>query len=300
MEQYPNFEWRILNEINNVIYNIRCYETESIKEALNLGGKNEKEAKTNTKEWERLMNLTYKNDNINISTVTQLQYSNLDIIYHYNLEHLLYLLLGIFKTENLQIVITFMKDFFAYHDVVVEEEEESVVTGVKGESIMGAKESKKVMYIMSKALHGDTKIFMLKSLTKLISNLKDDTIIPHLNSLIAIGFTNISSDNTGLKILGFRLMKGLTKRLKNTSDQSSKLNEEDEADEVHILEQFEAQMNSLIRQNLNKYNAYPILNKVYSLLFYFITIPITRDIPLLEKIFKLLTNPLEDLASTHL
>ena len=75
------------------------------------------------------------------------------------------------------------------------------------------------------------------------------------------------------------------------------LNEEEEEVETHAgLEQYEAQINTLIRQYMNKNSSYSTLNNIFSILFHFCTIPISRDTNTEQRLMQQLVEPLKDLV----
>lgn len=73
------------------------------------------------------------------------------------------------------------------------------------------------------------------------------------------------------------------------------MNEEEEETELSAgLGQYEASINTLIRQHMNKNSSYSTLCNLFSILYYFITIPISRYLPTIQKLIQQLIEPLHE------
>ena len=75
------------------------------------------------------------------------------------------------------------------------------------------------------------------------------------------------------------------------------MNEEEEETDLRAgLEQYEAQINTLIRQHMNKNSSYSTLSNIFSIFYYFCTIPISRDLGTIQKLVQQLVEPLHEVA----
>lgn len=157
-------------------------------------------------------------------------------------------------------------------------------------------------YRLSKDLKEETKVFLLQTLTAFVTNYattdghsKTD-ISKHISKLINIAFSAANSEDQDIKKEGLSLIIELVKKFQYTQEAVDKEDEETlaqmEEEMGLIIEQYEAQISSIIRQNLKKGVSPEIQIKTFDLLFYFITVPISRDSELIGKILSQITSDL--------
>ena len=162
-------------------------------------------------------------------------------------------------------------------------------------------------YRLSKDLKDSTKEFLLQALTSFITNYattdghsKTD-ISKHISKLINIAFTAANIENNNLKKVGLSLIIELVKKFQYTEESVDKEDEETmkqmEEDLGLLIEQYEAQISSIIRQNIKSEVSPELQIKAFDLLYYFITVPISHD-P--EIIGRILGQIVKDLGSLNI
>ncbi|CDW72650.1 heat repeat-containing protein 5b [Stylonychia lemnae] len=122
----------------------------------------------------------------------------------------------------------------------------------------------------------------------------------HLGSLISLGFSIISDDSSILKRVGFSIIITIVKLFKFSIEKIGD-DDDDPSNQMDVyqnnpllLEQYEAQIFSIIRQNMNiaqsKLIDPFIVMKNFKLIYHFLTIPICRDPSIIGKIIQSLTE----------
>lgn len=161
-------------------------------------------------------------------------------------------------------------------------------------------------YRLNDDLKESTKVFLIQCLSAFVTNYattdgnsKTD-ISKHISKLINIAFTAANSEDKNLKKVGLSLIIELVKKFQYTQEAVDKEDEETLAhmeEEMGLLiEQYEAQISSIIRQNLKKDVSPEIQIKAFDLLYYFITIPISRDPEIISRILGQVIADLDTLS----
>jgi len=173
----------------------------------------------------------------------------------------------------------------------------------KEEGIVVREKKKDTSFKFKKAINIGMKCFMIKLLTKLIQEEDRESeliiLLNQLPNLLSLAFSFINIQSNPHKDVAFKLVKIAIKKCKNLKDLIAPLNEEDESSDLHSgLEQFEAQFNTLIRQYMTKNSSYATLKHIFSIFYYFCSIPISRDPNTLSKLIQQLIEPLKELNVT--
>jgi hypothetical protein len=161
-------------------------------------------------------------------------------------------------------------------------------------------------YRLSNDLKESTKVFLIQCLSAFVTNYattdghsKTD-ISKHISKLINIAFTAANSEDKNLKKVGLSLIIELVKKFQYTQESVDKEDVETLAhmeEEMGLLiEQYEAQISSIIRQNLKKDVSPEIQIKAFDLLYYFITVPISRDPEIISRILSQIISDLDTLS----
>jgi hypothetical protein len=126
----------------------------------------------------------------------------------------------------------------------------------------------------------------------------------NLGSLVSLGFSIISNDSQLLKKAGFSLIIVIVKLFKRLIEKIGDEEDEEEFNEDSnkkrmreylenplLLEQYEAQLFSIIRQHISiELHDPTVILKNYKLIYYFITAPICKDQSTIGKVFTMLTD----------
>ena len=168
---------------------------------------------------------------------------------------------------------------------------------------------------MEKYLKDRTQVFVLKCFKNFVQyhtvNKEEQpgkggssaNIVGHINKLITLAFTAVSSASNPLKKVGFSLIIELVKKFRYTEELVDEEDEETlrelQKDKDLLIEQYEAQINSIIRQSLTAQVWPDILIKSYSLIYYFISVPISKDPDTIGKIIGMLTKNLSQLSNEY-
>ena len=224
--------------------------------------------------------------------------SNKELLYEYILRQLITFVLARIREEDGLIVCIDIVKHVLTHRILYEEDIEKPSRTQKKEGII-SEEAKDTSYKFTKSIRTNVKRFVIKVLIRLIGNENRETEVSLLakqfHNLLSLLFSFIS-ENTH-KVLALKLIKCVMKKCRRVKDVVEALNDEEEITESHnALEQYEAQIEALIREYLTENSSCDILNSVFSIFYYFCTIPITRNTTTLKKLMKLLVEPLEVLA----
>eukprot|EP00826_Nyctotherus_ovalis_P044037 TRINITY_DN4712_c0_g2_i2.p1 TRINITY_DN4712_c0_g2~~TRINITY_DN4712_c0_g2_i2.p1 ORF type:complete len:214 (-),score=50.10 TRINITY_DN4712_c0_g2_i2:374-1015(-) len=146
-----------------------------------------------------------------------------------------------------------------------------------------------------------TKSFVIKLLRKLILNeTRESELILIMNqfpNILSLSFSFINIEANPKKQAAFTLIKTSIKQCRNIKDTVVPLNDEEETTELHNgLEQYEAQINALIRQYATKSSSYDALENVFAIFYYLCSIPISRDCGTLAKLMGQLAEPLKSMS----
>ena len=236
--------------------------------------------------------------------------------YEYSLEILFLYSLKISGHYKLDMWIKICRYFVSYKHLSLsaflekeeqkQQNEEDDEPGSKKKDLNVIRNPNPLEYRLSKDLKDSTKEFLLQVLTSFISNYattdghsKTD-ISKHISKLINIAFSAANLENNNLKKVGLSLIIELVKKFQYTEesvDKEDKDTVEQMAEELGLLiEQYEAQISSIIRQNI-KSEACPELQiKAFDLLYYFITVPISRDPEIISRILGQIVKELQSLS----
>ena len=149
------------------------------------------------------------------------------------------------------------------------------------------------------ALRSETLSFVLDSLLQCLSGI--DLGTPDLVQILTFGMSVSSNTSKKMKIAGINLVKYIIKRLSQTVEQVGDFDEDlsprKREMQIYIqspllLEQFEAQIFSIIRQVLTSKGVDfqpEVVKSVLDLVSDFVTLPITKDATLVKRILEMLT-----------
>ena len=300
----------LLNELNSTKLMVKPFNFQKLRKRISH--EETFEHMTHHSEFERIINFNNNAmDSFSFGKAEFLQYKR--EYYEYSLEIVFIYALKISAHFKLELWIKFCRYFISYTHVNyitfiereqarIEEEKELEAENPRKKDIQEMKNLGPLDYRLTKDLKEETKVFILQSLTAFITNYattdghsKTD-ISKHISKLINIAFSAANSEDQDIKKEGLSLIIELVKKFQYTQEAVDKEDEETlaqmEEEMGLIIEQYEAQISSIIRQNLKKGVSPEIQIKTFDLLYYFITVPISRDSELIGKILAQITADL--------
>jgi len=236
--------------------------------------------------------------------------------YEYSLEIVFLYALKISGHFKLEMWVKFCRYFISYKHMSLsayiekveaqkEEEKDDYESGSKQQN-QDMRNPNPLDYRLSTDLSENSAVFLIHCLTAFVSNYattdghsKTD-ISNHISKLINIAFSAANIENKELKIGGLSLIIELVKKFQYTEESVDKEDEEIlaqmEEEKGLLIEQYEAQIGSIIRQNIKKEVSPEIQIKAFDLLYYFITVPISRDAETITRILSQVTTDMNILT----
>lgn len=268
-------------------------------------------------EFERIINFNHNALESFVGNTTEYQQYQREY-YEYSLEIVFLYAMKISGHYKLEMWIKFCRYFVSYKHMTLatyiekeearkEEEKEMEEDRSKKKDLEDMRNKAPLDFRLNTDLREDTKVFLLQSLTAFVTNYattdghsKTD-ISRHISGLINTAFTAANSEDKTLKKVGLSLIIELVKKFQYTEEAVDKEDEEAMAQMAEekglLIEQFEGQIGPIIRQNIKRGTSPEIQIKAFDLLYYFITVPISRD---LETITKILSQIIQDLNTLSL
>ena len=235
--------------------------------------------------------------------------------YEYSLEILFLYALKISGHFKLDMWIKFWRFFVSYKHMSLTVYKEKEESKKQEEKDMDEDRSKKkteelrnpgeLDYRLSIDLKDSTKVFLVQWFTTFITNYattdghsKTD-VSKHISKLINIAFSAANSEDNKLQKVGMTLIIEIVKKFQYTEEAIDKEDEDTlaqmEEEKGLLIEQYEAQITSIIRQNIKSEASPEIQIKAFDLLYYFITVPISRDQENISRILGQITKDMDSL-----
>ncbi len=299
----PKLHWGLLDELNDVK---ACRSNSSYRYDKRMNKKLLK-LESFQLDLERSLNVSGKYESNTQTRLSELLEKSEDILYAYTLKQVIILLFTKMAAEEkdpLKSAIELAKYVVEYRVVDEEASAESRLTAENKEGIVTREKAKTAenTFRFRKSVIIGTKSFVIRLLEKLVHEEVREaeltSLLAQFANLLSLSFSFISIESNPHKTHAFRLARTAIKKCKGMKDVVP-LNEEEEETEPRAgLEQFEAQTNTLVRQYMNKNSSYSTLNNVFSILYHFCKVPISRDANTLQKLMQQLVDPLKELVLT--
>lgn len=279
-----------------------------------ISGQNSYEHITHNVEFERVINFNQNALDSFIGSAKEFELFSREY-YEYSLEIVLIYAIKISGHYKLDMWIKIIRYFVSYKHMSLSaqlEKEEQQKDNDDEDELRSKKNTVEVVrnpnaleYRLSRDLKETTKEFLLLTFTSFITNYastdghsKTD-ISKHISKLINIAFTAANSESNNLKAVGLSLIIELVKKFQYTEEAVDKEDEETvkqmEAELGLLIEEYEAQISTIIRQNI-KSEAPPELQiKAFELTYYFITVPISRDPEIIGRILGQIVKDIQTL-----
>ena len=303
----------LFDELNMTKFMAKPFNSSKIRKRISF--EHSHEHITHHSEFERIIN--FNNNALDSYILTKSEYQEYQREYYeYSLEIVFLYALKISAHYKLDLWIKFCRYFISYKHVNLstyveqekareEEEKEMEIENPGKKNIEEMRNTGPLDFRLTKDLKDETRVFMIQSLTAFVTNYattdghsKTD-ISRHISKLINIAFTAANYEDENIKKVGLTLIIELVKKFQYTQEAVDK----EDADTLAqmeeemglIIEQYEAQISSIIRQNLKDDVSPEIQIKTFDLLLYFITVPISKDSELIGRILSLITSDLQNL-----
>lgn len=297
----PALIWTLLEELNTikggepeVSY---AYGAKQVKKLLELS--------TWDLDLEKSLGLSERLKHDSMQTrFSELLKKNEVLVYQYTLKQLvIYVLMKIAEQKGeINNIVNMVKHILSYRIQSDEGLEEAKAHAADNkEGIVTKEVAKDDSYKFSKNIRMGTKSFVIKLLRKLILNeTRESELVLLMNqfpNILSLSFSFINIEANPKKQAAFTLIKSSIKQCRNVKDTVVPLNDEEETTELHNgLEQYEAQINALIRQYATKSSSYDALESVFGIFYYLCSIPISRDYGTLAKLMGQLAEPLKSMS----
>jgi len=298
----PLIIWKLLEELNTIKGGkpgiSYAYDVKQVKKLLEL----------NTWKLNLEKSFGINNDLKHDSTksrFSELLKKNVELIYQYTLKQLVIYIFMKMAEQNGEInkIIEMIKHVLNYRIRSEEELEELKSNTENKEGIVSKEKSKDDSYKFHNNIRMGLKSFVIKLLTKLIMNETRESelslLVNHFPLLLSLSFSFINIENNPKKQTAFMLIKAAIKQCKDIKDVVQSLNDEEETSEQNnALEQYEAQIDALIRRYATKSNSFGTLESLFTIFYYLCCIPISRSHSTLMKLMIQLTDPLKNMSLT--
>ena len=307
-----DFYWFLFNELNSTKSMIWPFNSSKMRKKISAS--QSYEHIVHHTEFERLINFNHNAlESFTGNSTEYEQYCR--EYYEYSLEILFLYSLKISGHYKLDMWIKFCRYFVSYKHLSLTVYKEKEETKKQEEKDLDYDERNKkkseeirnpgeLDFRLSKDLKDDTKVFLIQWFTIFITNYattdghSNTDISKHISKLINIAFTATNSEENKLKKVGMSLIIELVKKFQYTEESIDKEDEDTlaqmEEEKSLLIEDYGAQIESIIRQNIKSEASPEIQIKAFDLLYYYITVPISRDE---ESISKILSQIIKDLDS---